>query len=331
MQEEVRKTPRTVLSIDVGYGNTKAVFGHSMGKGGKSRWIEAVFPSIAPSVVVDEEASGFGSNPDRILIEHKGQLYYAGPKATEGFESRVLEANYIETDLHEILVKAALHMAMRELGRPICQIDMLVLGLPVSGFAVQRDRLQAIGLQPRLVPVPKALQCLCDGKESIEVVAKKCAVFPQPFGSMRVAAQDLPPLDPVFNEDSLSMVVDPGYRTLDWYVAAGMRPDLKLSGSYDGGVSEILRQISQRIGFDHGTGSLDFDLVEMGLREGRIVVGFNKVINMKPYQDMVPKLAAVEVGNFATRLGARAARVARVIVAGGGGGVLRRGYPCKVP
>lgn len=127
------------------------------------------------------------------------------------------------------------------------------------------------------------------------------------------------------------MVVDPGYRTLDWYVAAGLRPDLKLSGSYDGGVSEILRQISQRIGFDHGTGSLDFDLVEMGLREGRIVVGFNKVINMKPYQDMVPKLAAVEVGNFATRLGARAARVARVIVAGGGAAFYEEAIRARFP
>jgi len=318
MQNETNKTPRTVVAIDVGYGNTKVVFGHGLGKGGKSRWMETVFPSIAPTVVMDEEATGFGSNPDRILIEHNGQRFYAGPKATSGFVPRVIEPNYIETDLHEVLLKAALHMAMRELGRPLLEIDMLVLGLPVSGFAVQREMLQRIGLSSRSVPVPKALRHLCGDQDSIEVKVKQCAVFPQPYGSMRLAAQTLPPLDPLFDENVLSMVVDPGYRTLDWYVAAGMKPELKLSGSYDGGVSQILREISQRIGYEQGTGSLEFDLVERGLSTGKITLGGYKTIDMAPYQALVPKLAAIEVGNFATRLGSRAASVARVIVAGGG-------------
>lgn len=38
--------------------------------------------------MVDEESTGIGSNPDRVLIELNGQSYYAGPAATMGVEAR---------------------------------------------------------------------------------------------------------------------------------------------------------------------------------------------------------------------------------------------------
>lgn len=306
----------SVVAVDVGYGNTKMVCGHSIDKAGRSKWMELVFPSILSPVVVNEEAAGFGNNPDRVLIEHGGKSYYVGPKATSGFVPRIIEPNYIETQTHEVLLIAALHFAMRESNKVISEVEKLVLGLPVSGFAAQRERLIEIGQKTRTVPVPKHLQGQAGGA-TVKVKVKGCVAAPQPFGAMRCAAQGLPTTDPVFQSGVLSMVVDPGYRTLDWFVAEGLTPELKLSGSYDGGVSSILREISQQIGYDHGTGSLEFDQVERGLKSGQINLGY-KVIDMAKYQPMVQELASQEIGTFLTRMGSRRDSLARVFLAGGG-------------
>lgn len=143
--------PRTVIAVDIGYGNTKVVWSHTLDRQGKSRWGEICFRSITPPVVVDEESTGIASNPDRVLIELNGQSYYAGPAATMGVEARALDPNYIETDQHEVLLRVAIHLAMRELGRFTSEIDMLVLGLPVSGFTSRGSRLNEIALQPRQI------------------------------------------------------------------------------------------------------------------------------------------------------------------------------------
>jgi plasmid segregation protein ParM len=307
---------RNIIAVDIGYGNTKMVCGRGMDKAGRTRWNELVFPSIAPAVLVNEEEAGFNHNPDRVMIEHGGQRYYTGPKATSGVVPRVIEPDYIETDLHEILLKAAIHFAMREANRVIREIDMLVLGLPVSGHPSLRTRLNAIGMAARTAPVPRHL--IKEGEPAnVEVHVRQCLVLPQPYGAMRLAAQDLPSDDAIFQSDTLSMVVDPGYRTLDWFVSEAMTPEIKLSGSYDGGVSSILRDVSQRIGYDHGTGSLEFDTVERGLSTGHINLGY-KVIDMAPYQQMVPGLAQQEIGSFITRISSRLSSIARVFVAGGG-------------
>lgn len=321
--------PRNVVAVDIGYGNTKVVCGHDLDKAGRHRWTEMIFPSIAPEVVVDEEAAGFAPNPDRILIEYKGQRHYTGPKATSGVVSRVIEQNYIETDMHEILLRTALHLAMRESRRVMTEIDMLVLGLPVSGHSAQRLRLKEIALTERSVPLPKNL--IKDGGPTEVIVrAKDCLIVPQPFGALRLAAQDLPTDDAIFTQGMLSMVVDPGYRTLDWFVAEAMTPDVMLSGSYDGGVSSILRDVSQLVGFDHGTGSLEFDMVERGIQSGLINLG-HKVIDMSPYQKKVPALAGREIGAFVTRLGNRRSNIARVFIAGGGAGYYEQAIRERLP
>ena len=319
---------RTVIAVDIGYGNTKMVCGHDLDKAGRAQWREIVFPSIAPEVVVDEEASGF-SNPDRIMIHHGGRRYYTGPKATSGVVARVIEQNYIETDLHEMMLITAIHLAMRESKRVIRVIDKLVLGLPVSGHNSQRLRLKELGMKTRRVPLPKSL--IHPGAPAdVEVQIRDCLVLPQPYGAMRLAAQGLPVDDAIFQEGKLAMVVDPGYRTLDWFVSEAMTPDMKLSGSYDGGVSSILREVSQKIGFDHGTGSLEFDMVERGLQTGTINLG-HKVINMRDYLSMVPAIAGQEIGVFVTRLGGRRQNIARVFIAGGGAAYYEQALRERLP
>lgn len=320
--------PRTVIAVDIGYGNTKVVWSHTLDRQGKSRWGEICFRSITPPVVVDEESTGIASNPDRVLIELNGQSYYAGPAATMGVEARALDPNYIETDQHEVLLRVAIHLAMRELGRFTSQIDMLVLGLPVSGFTSRGSRLNEIALQPRQIPVARHLRG--NGPSSITVQAKQCLILPQPYGGMRAASQNASADDPIYQSGKLSMIIDPGYRTLDWFVSNGMSPELKLSGSFDGGVSNILREVSQRIGYEHGTGSLEFDQIEEGLETGSINLGF-KVIETEPYRRIAAEAAKREIAAFLGRIDANRARLSRVLLTGGGAKFYEAALKDKLP
>lgn len=309
---------RNVIATDIGNGNTKVVWSHGLDKQGRSsRWGEVCFRSITTNVVANEESAGLASHPDRVLIEHNGQSYYAGPAATMGVEARSLDPNYIETDQYEVLLRASIHLAMRELGRFSNSIDLLVVGLPVSGFTSRGRRLHEIAMQARQIPVPKHLVHTTGGASSIEVKASRCLVLPQPFGGLRAAAQNAPADDPIYQPGKLTMIIDPGYRTLDWFVSNGMSPELKLSGSYDGGVSYILRIVSQQVGFDHGTGSLEFDQVEEGLSSGKINLGF-KVIDMAPYQQLAVDAARREIAAFLGRIDMNKAQLTRVILTGGG-------------
>lgn len=306
---------KNVIAIDVGYGNTKVVWSHFQDKMGKERWGEKSFLSVAPRVVADEHKTGLKANPDKVLIELKGNRYYAGPAASKGIESRMMEANYIESDLHEIMLRTSIHLAMREIGEIFTEIDVLVLGLPVSGFINRLDNLRDIGMKPREIPVPENLRTP-GGPEKVTVVAKNVMITAQPYGGLRYAAQNLPETDPLFNEGGLSMVIDPGYRTFDWFIANGFKPEMKLSGSFDGGSINILRQVSQQIGYDTGVGSLEFDLVEEGLQSGEINLCYKK-IDMKPYHKTVLETARNEVMTFLARNDVNKWRLNRVFLSGG--------------
>ncbi len=67
---------KNVIAVDVGYGNTKVVWNHSIDKLGKERWGETCFRSVAPLMMVDEEKSGGIQNPDRIPLQINGKKYY---------------------------------------------------------------------------------------------------------------------------------------------------------------------------------------------------------------------------------------------------------------
>lgn len=155
-------------------------------------------------------------------------------------------------------------------------------------------------------------------------------MLPQPFGGLRAAGQNASADDPIYQTGKLNMLIDPGYRTLDWFVSNGMSPELKLSGSFDGGVSNILRTVSQQVGFDHGTGSLEFDQVEEGLSSGKINLGF-KVIYMAPYQKLAVDAAKREIAAFLGRIDMNKARLSRVLLAGGGAKLYEKALKDRLP
>lgn len=310
--------PSKVIAIDVGYGNTKVVWGLSIDETGKEQWNEVCFRSAPQPALVDEKQAGdFFYNKNSIHVKVKDKAFLVGPSANAGATPRVLGDDYIESDEYEALLIGAIHIAMREMGKLFNEVETIVVGLPVSSFTSRRERLREIVMQPHLVPVPKSLDTF--GIPALQVKAKKVIVLPQPYGGLRYASNHLQDDDPMFEENSMSMVIDPGYKTFDWFVTENMEPKLDKSGSFTGGSSTILRDVSQKIAYDHGLGSLELDVIEDGLKKGNINLGF-RVIDTTSYRATALDAARREVLSFITRIDAEKTRLSRIFLTGGGAG-----------
>ena len=72
------------------------------------------------------------------------------------------------------------------------------------------------------------------GKEYEDAVAKNVLILPQPMGSLFLASEVIHEYD-LFEDGAISLVVDVGYNTLDWFVAEAMSPQFELCGSFSGG------------------------------------------------------------------------------------------------
>ncbi|UUZ66305.1 hypothetical protein LP417_35415 (plasmid) [Polaromonas sp. P1-6] len=305
---------KSILAIDIGYGNTKAVWHRRSTTSKQDEWTEICFRSVTPRVVVDETGSGL-SGMDRVVVNVGVDSFYVGPKATYEGGTRALHPDYINTPEHEALLCGAWHYMFKETGQLSQSVDLLVLGLPVSGFQSNRRRLQELGGKVRRVPVPYNLRER-SGKDFVDVVAKKVMVLPQPMGGLMLASNHQKNFD-LFDEGVVSLVVDPGYNTFDWFVVDGMAPQLELCGSFQGGVSQILQTVSTKIGFEHGVGSLNFGRVEQALIAGEMNLGHMK-FSMEPYQRVAFNAASAVVAEFLQRFDPAKAGISRIYLCGGG-------------
>lgn len=303
-----------ILAIDIGYGNTKAVWNRKETAGKKDTWSEIIFRSVTPRVVVDETGAGIGGM-DRVVVHVKDDSFYVGPKATYEGGTRALDPNYIDTPEHEALLCGAWHYMFKDTGMLSSSVDLLVVGLPVSSFQSSRKHLTELAGKIHRIPVPYSLRERSQ-KEFVDVVAKKVMVLPQPMGGLMVASNQQKNFD-LFEDGVVSLVIDPGYCTFDWFVADGMSPQLELCGSFQGGVSQILQAVSSKIGFDHGVGSLNFGQVEQALAVGEINLGHKK-FSMEQYKLVAQNAAKGVIDEFLQRFKPSKANVSRICVCGGG-------------
>ncbi len=95
-----------LLVIDVGYGNTKAVWGVT--EGVQTQWFEIVFKSVAPRIWRDDEIHL--NLLDRVPITVDGNKYWCGPDAySTGVESGVIEQyikNITTAEYHALIAAA---------------------------------------------------------------------------------------------------------------------------------------------------------------------------------------------------------------------------------
>jgi plasmid segregation protein ParM len=281
-----------IMGLDVGYGNTKAVYSTEAG-------VEhnLVLPSVAHEILdlehhKDMTATG---KTDQVLVEVEGRHFTVGPSAA--VFGRTLHDHYILTPQYRALVIAALYAAFEELGDATDTVDALVVGLPVYSFSRMKDQLREQMLKPFLVPMPPALRGRLGA--SISVQARSVRVMPQPVGAVTDwrsrSNGSIGPQDIV-------TVCDPGYKTFDWFSMRGSVVVPELSGAFDGGVSELLKDVSVAITREHPNALLDIQTIEEGLeRKTWALVGIGR-IDFEPFRPIIGKGARVIVRRMSDML-----------------------------
>lgn len=300
-----------VIGLDVGFGNTKSTWkGPYLGlDGGKQTWGELCFPSVAHPALVDDTKSGMAGS-DRVLVKAESQSFYVGPRATLGESVRALSENFIETEEYDAILTGAIAYSFRRGGEATETLDVLVLGLPMSRYLKTRARLKEIGQKTRKVPtggIPR-------GNDFIDVRVKQVFVVPQPYGALRFASEQNHEL---FDDSHVSLIVDQGYNTLDWFVARGMRPQLDLCGSFSGGMSHLLRKIGSAISSAEGVELPNLATVEAALISGSLNAG-HKLIDMSPYRELASAEARSTVSEFLQLFNPARNNISQIALSGGG-------------
>ncbi|HMS07783.1 MAG TPA: ParM/StbA family protein, partial [Burkholderiaceae bacterium] len=143
----------------------------------------------------------------------------------------------------------------------------------------------------------------------------KMLVLPQPFGAA-ILARTAAGNESILDSRVKTLVIDPGYFTFDWLMLDGGQPVLESSGSFEGGVSQLLNSVAAKVRADHGS-NLTLDGVETGLRLGEANFGYKR-IDMKPYRQQMRAAADQVVSEFLGYLTIQRAGVQRIFLAGGG-------------
>lgn len=313
-----------ILAVDIGFGNTKAVWGQEGDRG----WSETIFRSICPPAVTRQAIDGIAKS-NRVLVEAHGNSYFVGPHADRvrgGIQS--LNPDYINTPQYEALLCGAWHYMMRDVGCIVDSIDTLVLGLPVSDFNAKCEILREIGMRPRRIPLPEGMRT-AEGNDWVEARAKRVKVVPQPLG-MLVYAGDLPGFETTITDETRVLSIDPGHYTFDWLVSDGAVPRMDLSESFAGGVSQLLKCIARQITLDHGGASMDTRRIEEALVKGEIHLG-HSIVPMEPYREVAENEAALVVDMFLQRFNPTEHGVTSILLSGGGAALYLKALQKRLP
>lgn len=308
----MNKAPN-ILAVDVGFGNTKAVWGCGPTSDGQIAWREICFRSVAAKV--NSKSDITLNKLNRLPVNVNEQHYWVGPDAySTGVESGVIEQSVknIKTPEYKALIAGAWGYMLRDLQTNAQSIDTLVLGLPISAFKANRDELAQLGGHVMTIPLD-AHFCNRSVKTEISVMAKKCIVLPQPYGGFVCASAINHALA---EEGRTTLVLDPGYSTLDWFLVENGIPRIEQCDSFEGGMSSLLKDLAGKISTDLGCGSPSFGLLEKALLRNEIVLSQRR-ISMVDYQSTLRLSADLIIAEFLRRFDPEKFGVTDIVLTGG--------------
>lgn len=235
-----------IASIDVGFGHTK----FAVRNNASSKVVCDSFPSLvtggSESLLLSD---GIDRRRDTRLVQVNSQWFEVGKEinaALPATHERPLFDEYCKTDEHLALLRGALSYINKS------TIDILVLGLPVNAMEPYQESLRNIALGTHTVG------------DNMTVEVKQVMVIAQPVGGFI----DQMAINPGFinSANHRTLILDPGYYTLDWLTLIGRNTNEKQSGSIDLGVSELIRfiatTITKRLGVSHYS---NYERIEEGL------------------------------------------------------------------
>ena len=238
-----------IRALDVGFGSTKFVVGHSPGGRIECR----LFPSIAPMFSLIDIGDGILKQRDSVVVMSDGNHYEVGPDselALGTHHTRVLHSDYTRTPEYLALARGALHY----MNEPV--IDLLVVGLPVAHLSSLSEELaqRMVGTHP--LPGNRA------------VTVRRALAVAQPVGGLFDCVQDADVARRMRNQ--LNLIIDPGFFTLDWVVTKGVMPIVHQCGSFSGGISAILKRVAEGISKRHKIVYTNLNAIDEALRTGSL-------------------------------------------------------------
>lgn len=304
----MQSTAQIVRAIDVGYGNTKYTLGDERGN-----LRCAHFPSQAYPGLMDQTRDALGGHRKTVAIPLNGLFYEVGPEialAGNAFRASHGHDSYVDTPEYLALMRAALRYMK------VDKVDLLVVGLPVALYASKR----------------MALERLATGRHEVApgryVTVSKALAVAQPQGALVQFAAQSERLAQIGRQ--LNLVVDPGYRTFDWLVAAGMRLVPAKSHSINRGILDVVKAICRRVSADCGVDYRDIDSVDVAMRNGANLTVGHQPYDLKTLMPITAATARQAVSTMIEWLG-ETREFDNIVLVGGGAGLfghaLREAFP----
>lgn len=297
-----------IVSIDVGFGETKFAFTSSSG----SIRCDA-FPSITPLASQKDFGMGSLERRDTVIIEINNVQYEIGKDAAlanKAHHARILADDFATSDSYMALVYGALsYMKL-----PI--IDLLVVGLPISTYDCHRHHLRKILLGTHRVAQKRS------------VTIHEAKVLPQPLGGYYdwLSMQN----NPEKIKDTRCLIIDPGFFTVDWLLIHGGKPINSRSDSYNGGMSSIINVLAEGLSKHVGKRINDTDRIVKSLKDGGKPKFYGREWDMSDYVPAAKAVAREAAAAIAANVG-DGADIDFIVLVGGGAlffkDVIQEKYP----
>jgi len=303
----------SIISVDVGYGYTKAV--SSEGK-------RTIFPSvIAParsdilSGVFSQNGAGHRVSVIRALGRRRNEWLVGELAARSHFAVASLSHEKPE-DLHDTLLLSAAAMVTSE------PIDCCVIGLPLAFYKSQRDHLK------RRLEGTSAMVGI-ESEPLRELAISRIMVVPQGAGVV-FAQPDI--------SDGLAGVVDIGQYTVDYLLMAvkngNPAPLVEYCGSFEAGAYLLHKAVQEE--FQRVTGTpLDametVEVLDRSLKKKNVVYRGIPIDLSLCVEQAVADVGRLIAQKTLSAWGAKSRFVERVLLAGGGailfGEAFKREFP----
>lgn len=308
-------TTQVARAIDLGYGNVK----YTRLERAKGVLECREFPSVAiPALSKDFDVKNVSTaKVETLVVEVNDRIYHVGPDAQALQQiagGRELDPAYARGDRYTALMKAALAY----IDEPV--LDVLVLGLPLSTFVRENERL--VDVWTRRHEVPNAHHA---GQRKV-VDVRRVIIVPQPIGAyMRALEVARGRLDA-----GNTLVIDPGFYTVDWVVMTPKRAILHgRSGALQGGVSALVRIAAAALERLVGRPIQNTAPIEAALRSGSSVFLYRREYQLAPCLPQIEAAVEDMVAELIARLGDHS-DIRQVVIAGGGAPHFERALKAKL-
>lgn len=294
-----------VRAIDVGYGNTKFVVLRQ--SGGETHC--GLFPSIAPQASSTADlGAGIFQRRNTAVIEVNGVSYEVGKDAAlakDASYGRILDPDFALTDTYIALARGAMYYM------GVDRIDVLVVGLPVNAHKSKSAELEKRMVGEHIIPALRT----GGGAQTRVVKVDQVRVLPQPIGAFFDYSTRENRLQKMRKE--MNLVIDPGYFTLDWVVAQGVKIVDARSGAHSGGMSAVLATMGEAINRDIGEQLPDFNGIDEAMRFGTNPRFYGREYDLAKYLPLGKDKARQFMAVLANKVGP-AADIDNILLAGGG-------------